>query len=70
MGAEHHVLPTGFMKIRHYGFMKANSSVSLDQIRALIELQNGFEFKTGKSTASGERSLYCPMHELDCREST
>ena len=37
-----HVLPTGFMKIRYYGFMNPNSSVSLDEINALIEMAYGF----------------------------
>jgi hypothetical protein len=37
-----HVLPTGFMKIRYYGFMSPASSVSLDRIRALIEWLFGF----------------------------
>lgn len=38
----HHVLPTGFMKIRYYGFMNPNSSVPLDHISALIQLAYGF----------------------------
>ncbi len=33
-----HVLPSGFMKIRHYGFMNANCKVPLDRIRELINL--------------------------------
>jgi Putative transposase/Transposase zinc-binding domain len=37
-----HVLPTGFMKIRYYGFMNPNCAVSLDRIRTLIELSYGF----------------------------
>ena len=37
-----HVLPTGFMKVRYYGFMNPNSSVSLDEINALIEMAYGF----------------------------
>ena len=37
-----HVLPTGFMKVRYYGFMNPNSSVPLDQISALIEMAYGF----------------------------
>ncbi len=55
-----HVLPTGFMKIRYYGFMNANSSVSSDQIRALIELQAGFEGPTQKPVVISEPTLYCP----------
>ena len=37
-----HVLPTGFMKIRYYGFMNPNCAVALDRIRDLIELSYGF----------------------------
>ena len=37
-----HVLPTGFMKIRYYGFMNPNCAVALDRIRGLIELSYGF----------------------------
>jgi hypothetical protein len=37
-----HVLPTGFMKIRYYGFMNPNGSVTLERIRGLIELSYGF----------------------------
>jgi hypothetical protein len=38
-----HVLPTGFMKVRHYGFMNPNCSVPLEKISALIELAYGFD---------------------------
>ena len=31
-----HVLPTGLMKIRHYGFLGANAKVSIQHIRELI----------------------------------
>jgi hypothetical protein len=31
-----HVLPEGFMKVRHYGFMSANCSVGLARLRLLI----------------------------------
>ena len=33
-----HVLPKGLMKIRHYGFLNPNSSVSIEKIRELISL--------------------------------
>ena len=33
-----HVLPTGFMKIRHYGFLNPNSPFSIEQLRELISL--------------------------------
>ena len=38
-----HVLPTGFMKIRYYGFLSPGSSVPMEKISALIELAFGFE---------------------------
>jgi len=31
-----HVLPCGFMKVRHYGFMSANCSVGLGKLRLLV----------------------------------
>ncbi len=33
-----HVLPKGFMKIRHYGFLNPNSPFSIEKIRHLISL--------------------------------
>jgi len=33
-----HVLPRGFMKIRHYGFLNPNRPFSIHQIRDLISL--------------------------------
>ena len=38
-----HVLPTGFMKIRYYGFLHPSSSVKLEEIRELIEISSGLE---------------------------
>lgn len=37
-----HVLPWGFMKIRHYGFLNPNSSLSIDRLRELISLVHAF----------------------------
>jgi hypothetical protein len=31
-----HVLPKGFMKIRHYGFLNPNSTLSIDKLREII----------------------------------
>jgi hypothetical protein len=38
-----HVLPTGFMKVRYFGFINPNCKVGLDTISALIELSYGFK---------------------------
>ena len=31
-----HVLPAGFMKVRHYGFMNANCAITLQKIRQMV----------------------------------
>lgn len=36
-----HVLPSGFMKVRHYGFMNPNCAIPLDRIVKLIETCTG-----------------------------
>lgn len=40
-----HVLPCGFMKVRHFGYMNPNCKVGLDTICALIELSYGFRLR-------------------------
>lgn len=55
-----HVLPTGFMKIRYYGFMSPGSSVSLDQIRAHIELAFGFEVEIPEPEPQPPPRPTCP----------
>ena len=56
-----HVLPTGFMKIRYYGFMGSGSSVTLDDIRAAIELSLDFFVECRQVPKNQEKaSPYCP----------
>ena len=55
-----HVLPTGFMKVRYYGFMNPSSSVTLQEIAARIELAYGFAVKTPESDIEPAKPLYCP----------
>ncbi|MBW1669655.1 MAG: transposase [Deltaproteobacteria bacterium] len=45
-----HVLPSGFMKVRYYGFLSPGASVPLEKIKALIELSFGFEITIPKTT--------------------
>jgi hypothetical protein len=40
-----HVLPTGFMKIRYYGFLSPKCPLSLEKINALIQFTSGFALK-------------------------
>lgn len=39
-----HVLPRGFQKVRHYGFLSPNSGVSVEAVRWMITLHNGEVF--------------------------
>jgi len=55
-----HVLPTGFMKVRYYGFMSHSSSVSLDKIAALIELAFGFKIVMAKNNIEPLEPITCP----------
>jgi len=43
-----HVLPTGFMKIRYYGFLAPGSCVTLEKISALIKISFGFVITKNK----------------------
>ena len=54
-----HVLPTGFMKVRYYGFMNPNSSLSLEEVRTKIELAYGFDVPEGRAEMKGKPTLTC-----------
>ena len=55
-----HVLPSGFMKVRYYGFMNSNSSVDLDEIRGAIEVCYGFEIQMPEFEKKSSEPMYCP----------
>jgi len=55
-----HTLPTGFMKVRYYGFLNPASSVPLSKIRTLIELAYGFEVVCLKPKIEPAVSPTCP----------
>lgn len=40
-----HVLPPGFMKVRHYGFLSPSFGMPLEEVRARIEMAHGFAAK-------------------------
>lgn len=40
-----HVLPAGFMKVRYYGFLSPTFSVPLQEVRARVEMAQGFMSK-------------------------
>ncbi len=55
-----HVLPTGFMKIRYYGFINPNCAVPLDRIRGLIEISYGFAADLPLPDVEPRRPNTCP----------
>lgn len=55
-----HVLPTGFMKIRYYGFLNPNCSIGLEDISAKIELSYGLEIEMPEKEIKTQMSLSCP----------
>ena len=55
-----HVLPTGFMKVRYYGFMNPNCKLPLDHIRNIIERINGFDIDLPKAALKPRRHIICP----------
>ena len=72
-----HVLPTGFMKIRYYGFMSSGSGVTRGDVRAAIELSlEIFVENRTEPKAEESRYPYCPhcqgrlvfSHKLVCNQ--
>lgn len=56
-----HVLPTGFMKVRYYGFLSPASNVTIEEVRARIELAYGFTISTP------EREIE-PLPPMACKQ--
>ena len=55
-----HVLPTGFMKVRYYGFMNASCTIALEQISSLIQLAHGFDLAVPGSEVEPLAPMVCP----------
>ena len=54
-----HVLPSGFMKVRYYGFLNPNCSISIEHVSALIELSFGFEICASSFEKKSLKPLTC-----------
>lgn len=54
-----HVLPTGFMKVRYYGFLSPISKVTLDEVRAKIELAYGFNLTESEVELEPLQTMKC-----------
>ncbi len=54
-----HVLPTGFMKIRYYGFLNPACSVPLEKIATLIQLAFGFQISKPETVPIAAQTMLC-----------
>ena len=55
-----HVLPCGFMRIRHYGFMGSGCSIPQDELVSLVRMAQGFEVDAVERVPAEKRPLLCP----------
>lgn len=58
-----HVLPTGFVKVRHYGFLSPNFRVPIEQIKARVAMAHAFATNavtTEIVTAPASQPMRCP----------
>lgn len=65
-GFTQHVLPRGFQKIRHYGWMSANTKLSLEHVQMLVWFFLGWSFWLGSGHAPQEKPLRAPLVCADC----
>jgi hypothetical protein len=56
-----HVLPQGFMKVRHYGFLNPSCSIDLGRIRTMIELAYGFRTQDPVFILQPKRAPFCKL---------
>ena len=53
-----HVLPAGFQKVRHYGFLSPNCATSIEAVRWMVTVHNQAKFVLlAKRTEEPERCI-------------
>ena len=60
-----HVLPSGFMKVRYYGFLSPSCSMPIEEVKGRIELAHGFALNAKPAAQDGTEpatstGLVCP----------
>ena len=55
-----HVLPNGFMRVRHYGFMGSGCSIPQDELVALVRMAQGFQVEAVEHTPAEKALFLCP----------
>ena len=65
-GFAQHVLPSGFQKIRHYGWMSSNSGIKLDEVKWLVWLFLGWTYWLASGYAPQPKPLTAPLRCAEC----
>lgn len=65
-GFAQHVLPSGFQKIRHYGWMSSNSRIKLDEVKWLVWLSLGWTFWLASGHAPQQEPLTTALLCAEC----
>jgi hypothetical protein len=55
-----HVLPAGFQKVRHYGFLSPHSRIALEAVRWLVTVLTGAIFALVAKGAEGPTTTAAP----------
>jgi len=56
-----HVLPTGFMKVRYYGFVSPSFAMPLEEIKARVEMAQGFALQVPATQIEARPALCCRL---------
>ena len=54
-----HVLPTGFMKVRYYGFVSPSFAMPLEQLKARVEFAQGFALQVSAIQMQARPPMCC-----------
>jgi hypothetical protein len=59
-----HVLPSGFMKVRYFGFLSSSCSMPIEEVKGRIELAQGFAARAPQDApaevSTGSTAMCCP----------
>ena len=66
MAFTQHILPKGFQKIRHYGWMSSNSKVKLEEVKWLVWLFLGWRYWLASGHAPQAEPLTAPLRCSEC----
>jgi hypothetical protein len=55
-----HVLPDGFMKVRHFGFLHASCAISTDTLRRMIVQAHAIRYKPTRIVPPEPLAALCP----------